>query len=70
MVDWEIFYYNILCVGRVEFVCLIFEEVGVFYIELMKIYEEIWDMIMNNKFGGFLVMFFFVLKWGRLVYRV
>lgn len=68
MADWEILYHNIPCAGRAEFVRLIFEEAGVPYTEPMKTQEEIRDTIMNNKLGGFPVMFPPVLKRGTCRY--
>lgn len=64
MADWEILYYNAPFAGRAEFVRLIFEEAGVPYTEPMKTFEETRDTIMNNKLGGFPVMFPPVLKRG------
>lgn len=70
MADWEILYYNAPFAGRAEFVRLIFEEAGVPYTEPMKTYEETRDTIMNNKLGGFPVMFPPVLKRGISAHRV
>ena len=65
MASWEILYYNAPFAGRAEFIRLIFEEVGEPYTEPIKTYEEIRETIMNNKIGGFPVMYPPVLKRGQ-----